>query len=45
MRMLDRIDPLNLKRRQWELWLLALAVVLIFLFPPECLEAQKVEAG
>jgi hypothetical protein len=45
MRMLDRIDSLNLERRQWELWLLALVAVLIFLFPPKCLEAQKLEAG
>jgi GGDEF domain-containing protein len=29
MRMFDRIDPLNLNRREWELWLLALAVILI----------------
>ena len=29
MRMFDQIDPLNLNRRQWELWLLALAVILL----------------
>jgi GGDEF domain-containing protein len=29
MRIFDRIDPLNLNRRQWELWLLALAVIFI----------------
>jgi GGDEF domain-containing protein len=30
MRVFDRIDPLNLDRREWELWVLALAVILIF---------------
>lgn len=29
MRIFDRIDPLNLDRRQWELWVLTLAVILI----------------
>jgi len=29
MGLFDRIDPRNLDRRQWELWLLALAVILI----------------
>ena len=29
MRIFDRIDPLNLNRRQWELWVLALSVILI----------------
>jgi GGDEF domain-containing protein len=29
MRIFDRIDPLNLNRREWELWVLALAVILI----------------
>ena len=29
MRIFDQIDPLNLNRRQWELWMLALTVILI----------------
>ena len=29
MRIFDIIDPLNLNRRQWELWVLALTVILI----------------
>jgi GGDEF domain-containing protein len=29
MRIFDRIDALNLDRRQWELWVLALAVILV----------------
>jgi GGDEF domain-containing protein len=29
MRIFDQINPLNLNRRQWELWILALTVILI----------------
>lgn len=29
MRLFDRVDPANLERRQWHLWLLALTVILV----------------
>ena len=36
MRIFDQIDPLNLNRRQWELWMLALTVILIFAVGMAC---------